>query len=149
MNTIQRQFFKTLPMPRGPQRASFYTFNTPKDTPRVVLSDGSVLIQRQKTQAPTEWMPLPPPLRKTSPFRQLSDAEKKELISLRTSNPDLWTVHKLALKFNIPNLQVISLVKCPLERKERLEKEMEQEFKELSVGKKRTIIERIRRKALW
>lgn len=125
----------------------FHTFPVPADTPRYTLKDGSLLILKTKEPAPT--VALPPLLRPRKDFAKLDKNTREHIITLRNSSPMLWTVRRLAKKFQTHESIIMSLVQCPKERWDELQSEIDQEFNALTPHKKRVIIDRMRRKALW
>ncbi|KND02122.1 uncharacterized protein SPPG_02616 [Spizellomyces punctatus DAOM BR117] len=129
---------------------SFYTWNIPTDTPRVVLDDGSTLIHRHAAPVkPSSEKDLPPRLR-TYPKRSwLTQQQIEEARTLRQEDPDTWTVQELARKYNSYPGFIMRIAPCPKDRKDMLKKQAETEFENLPLGKKKTRIDRIRRKALW
>ena len=126
----------------------FHTFPVPINTPRLTLKDGSVLILKESIQEPDR-KSLPPPLFKRKEFPPLDQDKISQIMSLRSSTPDLWTVKRLAKKFNTHETRIMSIVQCPPERLSRLQSEIDEEFNALSPHKKRVIIDRMRRRALW
>jgi hypothetical protein len=65
------------------------------------------------------------------------------------TDPDRWTVKTLVRKYDtFPGL-VLKHTQCPKERKDRLQQQAEEEFALLPIAKKKTLIDRLRRKALW
>ena len=137
--------------------AHHMTWHVPETLPRQVLDDGSVLITRNPSPPshPTQEHQLPPLLRprkthfKSTPILPLSPTDQKELISLRLADPSYWTVSRLCTQFKTYPLEVISLVKCSGDRRERLEREKEGEWREMSVWRKKTLLDRMRRKEMW
>ncbi|KAJ3020531.1 hypothetical protein HKX48_000668 [Thoreauomyces humboldtii] len=132
---------------------TFYSFTTPTTTPRIVLDDGSTLIHRRQPTTASSGTPseasLPPRLR-TYPKRAiLTPAQIAEVKSLRESDPDTWTVVQLARRFNTFPAFVMRVAPCPVERKKMVRESEERRFESLSIGKKKTAIDRLRRKDLW
>lgn len=126
----------------------FHTFPVPSDTPRYTLKDGSLLILKAREPATTT-ATLPPLLRPRIDFPKLDKDTREKIISLRNTTPMLWTVRRLAKKFQTHESNIMSLVQCPKERWDELQAEIDQEFNALTPHKKRVIIDRMRRKALW
>ncbi|KAJ3139772.1 tRNA(adenine34) deaminase [Physocladia obscura] len=108
-------------------KRSFYTWHTPKDTPRVSLDDGSVFISRQKKANPVIAAAatavlastgskkaaldavLPPRLR-TYPARSpMSREQEAECKKLRLENPDVWTVQALTRKYDTYPGRILAL----------------------------------------
>ncbi|KAJ3109506.1 hypothetical protein HDU97_005163 [Phlyctochytrium planicorne] len=133
----------------GGARRSFYTWYTPKDTKRVRLDDGSTLIYKHKeTPVPTPET-LPPRLRE---YRQRSILTKEQIAearALRTEDPDRWTVQELARKYDTFPAFIMKIAPIPESRKQYLKRKQEDDFNKLSISKKQTIIDRLRRKSLW
>ncbi|KAI8588146.1 mitochondrial ribosomal protein subunit L20-domain-containing protein [Geranomyces variabilis] len=150
---------------------TFYTWNIPTTTPRTTLDDGSQLIHRTQ---PTTTTPspsssssssqqnpqpsiesLPPRLR---PYRQRSTLTAEQistLCSLRSSDPDTWTVVQLARRFDVAPAFVMRVTNAGGDkeairaRRKVVEEQEARRFEGLSVGKKMRAVDRIRRKALW
>jgi hypothetical protein len=78
-------------MIRAVVKRGFYTFNTPKDTPRIALEDGSLIIEKHKT---VQIQPdkLPPLLKQFKPSMELTKEQKIEARMLRKEDSDSWTV---------------------------------------------------------
>ena len=129
---------------------SFYSFNTPKNTPRLTLSDGSRLIYRSQPIQPLQES-LHPPLVNAYDKKKhvLTGDEIKEIKSLRSSNPQVWTVSKLSQKFNTYPYRITQLASCPKSRRESLSKEAQEQFDQLSPKRKRRLIDRVLRKDQW
>ncbi|KAI8914016.1 mitochondrial ribosomal protein subunit L20-domain-containing protein [Powellomyces hirtus] len=155
-------------------RRTFYTWNIPTTTPRVILSDGSTLIHRHNNvnsnnnsnnnknnnKTPTSSSTsttatsdlearLPPRLRPYRPRSVLTAEQIAELKSLRTEDPDTWTVVQLARKFDVAPTFVMRVAPPPKERVEVVKALERKRFEGLSIGKKMRAVDRIRRKATW
>ncbi|TPX55314.1 hypothetical protein PhCBS80983_g05408 [Powellomyces hirtus] len=147
-------------------RRTFYTWNIPTTTPRVILSDGSTLIHRHnnynsnnnKTPASSSTSTtatsdlearLPPRLRPYRPRSVLTAEQIAELKSLRSEDPDTWTVVQLARKFDVAPTFVMRVAPPPKERVEVVKALERKRFEGLSIGKKMRAVDRIRRKATW
>ncbi|ORY36172.1 hypothetical protein BCR33DRAFT_722273 [Rhizoclosmatium globosum] len=139
---------------------SFYTWNTPKNTPRVTLDDGSVLISRQplpisataSTSASAQTIALPPRLRSYPKRSPMSPEQEAECRKLRAENPDVWTVQTLCRKYNTYPGRILELTAADARnssRNQMLAKQEQARFENLPISKKVTIVDRIRRKALW
>jgi CBS domain containing-hemolysin-like protein len=76
-------------------------------------------------------------------------AQVEEIKLKRHSDPDRFTVLQLAKEYNTFPGFIMRHTQCPPERKEKLLKEAEYSFEKLSLSKKKVIIDRLRRKALW
>jgi hypothetical protein len=72
-------------------KRGFYTFNTPKDTPRIALEDGSLIIEKHKL-IKIDADNLPPLLKKFNPSIPLTKEQKIEAKRLRKEDSDSWTV---------------------------------------------------------
>ena len=137
------------------KRLSYLTPNLPKTTPRISLNDGSILIYKHQPKTDSTIQSdlnpsLPPLLRKTFPPREkLTNTLIQELRDLRNNNPDIWTVSALSKRFNVAPDTIKRFAPCPKERKELLVKESEKEFDDMSLNRKKKIINRIRRKEFW
>ena len=142
---------------------SFYTWNIPKDTPRSKLDDGSTLIHRRHNLSPNvstantldsaasssltfDESKLPPRLRSWPDRSILSKDQIMEARNLRNSNPDVWTVSKLAKRYNTFPAFILKIAPFPPERKRLLQSLEEDTFNKLSISKKVTMIDRLRRK---
>ncbi|KAJ3064461.1 hypothetical protein HDU98_012138 [Podochytrium sp. JEL0797] len=137
-------------------KRSFYTWNTPKNTPRVTLDDGSVLISRNpaplSTQQPATTIALPPRIRAYPKRSPMSPQQEQECIQLRRENPDVWTVQTLCRKYNTYPGRILELTADVVKhsaRKQMLASQEQARFDALPISKKVTIVDRIRRKALW
>ncbi|KAI9016955.1 mitochondrial ribosomal protein subunit L20-domain-containing protein [Gaertneriomyces semiglobifer] len=132
---------------------SFYSFNTPTDTPRIQLDDGSKLIFRraenQAAKKTTESARLPPLLKKLQPTVTLTPEKEDKIRTLRTEDPDTWTVQQLARKFNVHATTIMRIVKCPQDRREMLKQEQDRQWEALAPGQKKVKIDRMMRKAMW
>ncbi|KAI8838231.1 hypothetical protein BJ741DRAFT_601867 [Chytriomyces cf. hyalinus JEL632] len=136
---------------------SFYTWNVPTDTARVTLDDGSILIRRTKEALPTHVevdpvLALPPRLRSFPKRTPLSPEQVAECIKLRTEDPDTWTVNALCKRYNTYPGRVLELTSRSMkssDRKQMLAAQEQKRFDALPISKKVTIVDRIRRKALW
>lgn len=92
---------------------------------------------------------LPPRVRNYPTRSKLSDIEIQEMKDLRKTDPDGNTVMQLAKRFNTYPGFVLKHTEISVERKKKLEFQFEREFEGLSISKKKRLIDRIRRKALW
>ncbi|TPX53118.1 hypothetical protein SeMB42_g00981 [Synchytrium endobioticum] len=143
---------------------TFYTYNVPKETPRLTLDDGSTLIYRKQPSAKvaipdtsasnstaTISAPsiLPPPLRHEQAYPKLTESQIQHIQELRTSDPDLWTVKTLAKEFNTYPSMIMRIVRVPDDRREYLVSEMDKWWYRLPLYKKKTVLDRMRRKAHW
>ena len=135
---------------------SFYTQKNNLGSPLITLDDGSKLysfaqtgfnnvIQNDKSLESL----LPPRVRKYPTRSKMTDSEIQEMKELRKKDADTNTVLKLAKRFNTYPGFVLKHTEISLERKKRLESQFEREFEGLSISKKKRLIDRIRRKALW
>jgi hypothetical protein len=147
------------------QARPFYTHHLPKRSMRLVLEDGSVLVSKRATTKPgatTTTTPssssashLPPlvrshpPTSAGAPCRQLGPEEVRSIRALRQADPDQWTVGALAKRFHVPPLLILQLAPASVERRELATRLHESYFDALPFRNKRTILDRIRRKALW
>eukprot|EP00842_Homolaphlyctis_polyrhiza_P000942 jgi/Hompol1/1849/HPOL_005024-RA len=124
---------------------SFYTFNVPTDTPRIQLDDGSKLVFLQRLE-PAQ---LPPRVRTFPERAMLSSEQINRMRELRESDPDSWTVLRLAREFNTFPGFVMMVTRCPKERVDFLLEKAQQDFDAISISKKLRAINRLRRKELW
>lgn len=143
---------------KSKKAAHHMTWHVPETLPRQVLDDGSILITRSPpspTPASVDVKQLPPLLRprkthfKSTPISPLTPSSEQDLISLRKSDPNYWTVSRLCTHFKTYPFKVLSLVGCGRERRETLEREKEEEWAEMSVWRKKTLVDRMRRKEMW
>ncbi|KAI8838405.1 hypothetical protein BC829DRAFT_447409 [Chytridium lagenaria] len=92
----------------------------------------------------------PPPRLREHPKRSIMSKEQiEEARRLRTEDPDTWTVQQLARKYNTFPAFILRIAPMPQQRREFLERQKEDSFNKLSISKKQTLIDRMRRKALW
>jgi hypothetical protein len=126
----------------------FYTAKPSTFTRKVVLEDGSCLFLNQP-QPQQSILKLPPRVH-TYPTRSILTQEQiKEIQLLRKLDPDVNTVLQLSKKYNVFPGFIMSITKCPLERRQRLDMEMVEKFNALDVSKKKKSIDRLRRKDTW
>jgi len=127
-----------------------YTQNLPVDTPRLQLDDGSLFILRHSPpKTYSSYDSLPPRVRTFPKRTPMTPEQIQEARDLRLKDPETWTVRKLCKKYNTFPGMILKITECPKERKEELMKEKENWWKQLPVSKKKVIIDRQRRKALW
>ncbi|KAJ3214765.1 hypothetical protein HDU67_001210 [Dinochytrium kinnereticum] len=127
----------------------FYTWHIPKDTKRIKLDDGSTLIFKRK-EAPTPTVETLPPRLREYPQRSILTKEQiAEARRLRNEDPDTWTIQQLARRYNTFPGFIMRIAPIPEHRRQFLAKQREDEFNRLTISKKMTLIDRMRRKALW
>jgi hypothetical protein len=125
---------------------NFYTFTPTIPKPDFKLEDGTCIFIKKKPQISEN---LPPRLREYPPRAKLSAEQIKEIQSKRQSDPDRFTVSQLAKEYNSFPGFIMRITQCPPERKAKLESKANEEFASFSISKKKAIIDRLRRKALW
>jgi hypothetical protein len=127
-------------------KRNFYTINASKPESQVKLDDGSTLTFTKKQQNVST---LPPRLKNYPKTSIITKEQITEIKQLRESDPDTNTVDRLAKRYNTFPGFIMRHTQCPKERRERLEQAAELEFNGLTLTKKKTLIDRMRRKALW
>jgi hypothetical protein len=126
-----------------------HSYPIPSNTPRFTLKDGSELILKNAPVDPNAPVRLPPLLRPRKEFPQLTQETKNDIVLKRNTSPSLWTVRRLAKQFNTHESTVMALVQCPQDRWDQLQAEIDEDFASRTPHKKRVIIDRMRRRALW
>ena len=102
-------------------RRLFYTANLPKHTPRITLSDGSVLISKHEVPVQRTLANLPPRIH-NSKAAPLNVDQIKEIRQLRAKDADSWTVSALARRFNTSPVNILAISRTSAERVDLLAK---------------------------
>ncbi|KAJ3276564.1 30S ribosomal protein S11, chloroplastic [Terramyces sp. JEL0728] len=132
-------------------KRTFYSFNLPKETKTLKLDDGSTLLYRMKETVKQEYdeSKLPPRVHSYPQRDRLTPEQIREIQKLRAEDPDTNTVLQLSKKYNTFPAFILKITECPPERKKKLKLQQNIEFENLPDSRKKTLIDRMRRKALW
>ncbi|RUS29650.1 mitochondrial ribosomal protein subunit L20-domain-containing protein [Jimgerdemannia flammicorona] len=125
---------------RKPKMASVPTTETP-------LSDGSTLITRHPLSTPKSSLKAPL-LHPRVAYKQLTDAEIEEMRALRLSDPQTWSISKLAAKFGCSTFFVGMKARLAGGQNEVKEEEVREEGR-VERRKRFTRENRRRRRELW
>ncbi|KAI9146070.1 mitochondrial ribosomal protein subunit L20-domain-containing protein [Paraphysoderma sedebokerense] len=125
--------------------------------PMYVLPDGSTFHSRfhpslhpEKVEiSPDDLPPLSHPISPIRGSKHLAKEDIEQIRQLRSSDPDTWTVRKLAEKFKCSPIFVSIVAKCPEDRVKKLAEERQAKWERLSEETKREIKDRERRRLLW
>ncbi|KAJ3276549.1 30S ribosomal protein S11, chloroplastic [Terramyces sp. JEL0728] len=131
-------------------KRTFYSFNLPKETKTLKLDDGSTLLYRMKETVKQEYdeSKLPPRVHSYPQRDRLTPEQIREIQKLRAEDPDTNTVLQLSKKYNTFPAFILKITECPPERKKKLKLQQNIEFENLPDSRKKTLIDRMRRKAL-
>ena len=129
-----------------------YTY-TPGARPTITLADGSKLITKitDTRKDVSDESQLPPLVHSPSGSQRiyLSPEETKQARQLRKEDPQMWTVGRLAKKFNCTKDAIMAYAPAPSEVHEAKKAEFNRYFDNLHWGKKTRIVNRIRRRFVW
>ena len=132
---------------------NFYTkTNNKLPLKNKILKDGSLLIYKENNYFKKEISEelLPPRIRPLNGLKDdLTRQEIKEAFSLRKSDPIKWTISNLSKRFKTDPDIIHLRIPTPKEHMKVIHQKENEKFDLMTWTKKKRIIDRIRRRALW